>query len=392
MKIALVNNSFSLSHGGLERFSVNLATTLAETGHEVHAFGQRFSDLPPAVTIHPLQVPRKPAWRRIIAFHRGAARSVQGHDFDVIYGLARFFPLDIYRMGDGVQRHWLRLRYPFAPWRWFNCLINPAHLANLWLERRIFRDTDCRIVTNSRLCKEQAQAYYGVAAHRIDVVYNGVDHQLFNPERLAPLRNVVRGELGLQPADIAVLHVSNNWSRKGLAILLRAIASQGKAGQHLHAIVVGRGRPTPFLKLAQKLGISERVHLVGETREVDKYYGASDLMVLPTMYDPFSNVCLEAMACALPVITTAQNGAAELIRPGKNGFIQKHARDAGELADLLGQCLDPVRLSVMGQVARQVAQPFTREQNMLETLGVFERITEQRQSSVRPEAEVGDLS
>lgn len=392
MKIALVNHSFSLSHGGLERFSVNLATTLQGAGHEVHVFGQRFADLPQEVSAHQLEIARKPAWRRIIAFHRAAARAVRSEPFDAIYGLARFFPLDIYRMGDGVQAHWLRLRYPFAPWRWLNCLINPVHLVNLWLERRIFREGRCRIVTNSRLCREQAQAYYGVAPGRIAVVYNGVDHDVFNPERLAAGRDAMRHDLGLAPDDIAILHVSNNWRRKGLAVLLRAMAAQGAAGAHLHAVVVGRGRPAPLRKLARRLGIADRVHLVGETREVDKYYGASDLMVLPTMYDPFSNVCLEAMACALPVITTAQNGAAELVRPGENGFIQRNAQDSGELAALLGPCLDPGRLRAMGRAAREVARPFTRERNMRETLGVFERLCAQRQPCDRPGAQKAGIS
>ncbi|MRR59244.1 MAG: hypothetical protein EG824_13680 [Deltaproteobacteria bacterium] len=137
MKIALVNHSFSLSHGGLERFSVNLVTALHADGHEVHAFAQRFSDLPAGVVQHQLLVPRKPAFRRIIGFHRSAARAIQEQPFDVVYGLARFFPLDAYRMGDGVQKHWMRIRYPFAPWRWFNYLINPVHLCNLYLERKI---------------------------------------------------------------------------------------------------------------------------------------------------------------------------------------------------------------------------------------------------------------
>jgi len=383
MKIALVNHSFSLAHGGLERFSVNLATGLVQAGHDVHVFGQRFSDLPSNIQTHPLVVPRKPAWRRVFSFHRAAAREVQKESFDVVYGLVRFYPLHIYRMGDGVQRHWLRLRYPVTLWRWFNCLINPVHLVNLWLERLIFREPDCRIVTNSELVKKQVEAYYGVSNERVEVIYNGVDHGLFNPERLAPLREGVRNELSLNPDDIAILHVSNNWRRKGLAVLLRAVAAQKSEKHRLHVVVVGRGRPQYFIKLAQRLGIEPQVHFVGETREVDRYYGASDLMVLPTMYDPFSNVCLEAMACALPVITTTQNGASELIHHGENGFLQKRAKDANELADLLARCHNHRRLKEMGSAAREDVRPYTREKNMRAMLKVFEEITTQRVLSER---------
>jgi UDP-glucose:(heptosyl)LPS alpha-1,3-glucosyltransferase len=371
MKIALVNYSFSLSHGGLERFSVNLATALHREGHEVHAFAHRFADLPSGVVEHPLLVPRKPSFWRILGFHRNATRALQNQTFDVVYGLARFFPLDVYRMGDGVQRHWMRIRYPFVPWRWFNYLFNPAHLCNLYLERRILTAGNCRIVTNSQLCKEHAQRYYGVPAERIQVVYNGVNHQIFNPEEMAAQRPVERAELGLSEGNLAILHVSNNWKRKGLAVLLQAVALLGSKGAQVNVIVVGRGRPAPFRKLAASLGLADRLHLVGETSQVQRYYAAGDLMVLPTMYDPFSNVCLEAMACGMPVITTAENGAAELIREGVNGYIQQNALDAVELSHCLGKCLEREILKNLGKSARETSLPFTREKNMLETIGVF---------------------
>ena len=379
MKIALVNHAFSLSHGGLERFSVNLATALHRDGHDVHAFAQQFRDLPAGVTEHVLRVPRKPSFLRILGFHRRAARAVGEQTFDVVYGLARFAPLDVYRMGDGVQKHWMRLRYPLAAWRWFNYLINPAHLCNLYLERRILTGSDCRrIVTNSQLCKEHAQRYYGIPADRIDVVYNGVNHEVFNPESMAARRDAVRRELGLKEDALAVLHVSNNWRRKGLSVLLRAVSQLGPRGKHVHVIVVGRGRPQPFLKLADGLGMAARLHLVGETREVQKYYAAGDLMVLPTRYDPFSNVCLEAMACGMAVITTTENGAAELIRVGENGYIQNDPQDANELARCLEHCLDRERIEAMGRKAWKTALPFTREKNMEATLAVFSRLLREK--------------
>lgn len=380
MKIALVNHSFSLSHGGLERFSVNLATALHQDGHEVHAFAQRFADLPSGVVEHPLVVPRKPSFWRILGFHRIAARALRDQTFEVVYGLARFFPLDIYRMGDGVQKHWMRIRYPFALWRWLNYLINPAHLCNLYLERQILAGGACRrIVTNSRLCQEHAQRYYGVPAERIQVVYNGVNHQSFNPQEMAALRPAARAELGLGEEEIAILHVSNNWKRKGLAVLLQAVALLGLQGAQVHIIVVGRGRPGSFRKLAARLGLADRLHLVGETAQVQRYYAAGDLMVLPTMYDPFSNVCLEAMACGMPVITTAENGAAELIREGENGYIQQNPLNAGELSRCLGECLERETLRSMGRAAWKTSLPFTREKNMQETMGVFSQVLKEKQ-------------
>jgi UDP-glucose:(heptosyl)LPS alpha-1,3-glucosyltransferase len=229
------------------------------------------------------------------------------------------------------------------------------------------------------LCKEHAQRYYGVPAERIQVVYNGVNHQIFNPQGMAAERPTVRAELGLGEEAIAVLHVSNNWKRKGLAVLLESVALLGSRGTQLHILVVGRGRPGPFRKRAARLGLAGRLHLVGETEQVQKYYAAADLMVLPTLYDPFSNVCLEAMACGMPVITTAENGAAELIREGENGYIQQNPLDVRELSHCLDKCLERENLRTMGRAAWKTALPFTREKNMQETIGVFSQVLKEKQ-------------
>ncbi len=377
MKVALVNHTFSSSHGGLERFSLNLATALHAHGHEVHAFAQRMEGLPEGIVRHTITSARRPAWWRPLSFQRHVRRSLAGQEFDIVYGLTRFFPLDLYRMGDGVQRHWLRLRYPFAPWRWLNCLLNPVHLVNLYLERRVMQAGNCRhIVTNSHLCREHASRYYGVNFERVRVVYNGVDHALFNPNAVRAFRAEIRSELGLADRDLMILYVSNNWKRKGLAVILKALALLGERGENLHIVVVGRGRPGSFRKLAERLGLAHRLHIVGATSEIQKYYGAGDLLVLPTLYDPFANVCLEAMACGLPVISTTENGASELINSGRNGYVQRNATDSVELAALLEACLDRNRLRAMGECAHRTALPFTREQNMRENLDLFRELLE----------------
>jgi UDP-glucose:(heptosyl)LPS alpha-1,3-glucosyltransferase len=141
----------------------------------------------------------------------------------------------------------------------------------------------------------------------------------------------------------------------------------------VHLLVVGRGRPAPFRRLSRRLGVEERTHFIGATSAVQRYYAAGDLLVLPTLYDPFANVCLEAMACGLPVVTTAGNGAAEIIIPGENGFVQHDPGNAAELASLLAECLDRSRLLHMSDRARETAIPFTCEHNMTQTCTLFQQ-------------------
>ncbi|MEZ4598894.1 MAG: glycosyltransferase family 4 protein [Syntrophotaleaceae bacterium] len=378
MKIALVNKVFSLSHGGLERFSVNLAVTLQGAGHEVHVFGQSFSGLPEGIVLHLLPDTGKSFLGGLLKFHRLASRAIGKGRFDIVLGLTRFYPMDVYRMGDGLQRHWMRICYPFLPWRWFNYLVNTAHAANLYLERKILSGGVRRIITNSRLCKEQVCKYYKFPEENVEVVYNGVDHSLFHSDARPAWRSTIRKELGLGAEDIALLHVSNNWQRKGLETTLKAMAAMGQSGERMHLIVAGRGKVEIFRRLAGHLGLEKRIHFIGSCTQMERYYAAGDLLVLPTLYDPFSNVCLEAMACGLPVVTTAANGASEILVEGETGYVQKDPKDMQELAQILEKCLDSTALLRMGEAARRDSEAFTLGRNMQQILEVFEKVVAEK--------------
>jgi UDP-glucose:(heptosyl)LPS alpha-1,3-glucosyltransferase len=80
------------------------------------------------------------------------------------------------------------------------------------------------------------------------------------------------------------------------------------------------------------------------------------------------------MACGMPVITTSANGAAEIIRPGENGYVQKDPRSYTELAYLLEKCFDPEQIKMMGRRAREISLEFTPQKNLLETIKVSREV------------------
>jgi UDP-glucose:(heptosyl)LPS alpha-1,3-glucosyltransferase len=82
-------------------------------------------------------------------------------------------------------------------------------------------------------------------------------------------------------------------------------------------------------------------------------------------------VVLEAMACGLPVITTRHNGASELLRPPREGYVLDDPHDHARLAWALGQLLDPARRSACGQAGRRAAAQWTFEHHYRQMLGVF---------------------
>ena len=90
------------------------------------------------------------------------------------------------------------------------------------------------------------------------------------------------------------------------------------------------------------------VKFVGTTGDVERFYGASDFFVLPTQYDPSSNACFEAMACGLPVITTATNGASEVLTHTKDGFILGDWQDDVSLKEFFLRLMDGETRRAMG--------------------------------------------
>ena len=109
---------------------------------------------------------------------------------------------------------------------------------------------------------------------------------------------------------------------RGSEYLLQAISLLNVRGKRVKLMVVGKDHSAPYKRMSEQLGVAETGRFYrGLLLDIEKYYGAADIFVLPTLYDPFSNACLEAFGSGLPVITTAQNGFSELIEDGLNGFV-----------------------------------------------------------------------
>jgi glycosyltransferase involved in cell wall biosynthesis len=100
---------------------------------------------------------------------------------------------------------------------------------------------------------------------------------------------------------------------------------------------------------------SNNVQILPPTSELHRYYAAADAFVFPTTYDSFGMVVLEAMAAGLPVFTSDQAGAAELIEPGKDGFVLPLADWVGRTASALG---DRAQMAKIGEAAAQSAKRF----------------------------------
>jgi UDP-glucose:(heptosyl)LPS alpha-1,3-glucosyltransferase len=223
--------------------------------------------------------------------------------WDVVQSHERTLGQHVYRAGEGCHRAYLEV----MGGRGRRSL---HHAVVLALERRLFATTP-RIAAIARRGREEIVTLYGVAPERIAVIYNGVDLERFHPRHRERRRASTRARAGL-PADAwTALFVGSGFARKGLDIAIEALAALDDRAARL--VVIGKGDTTAYRALADRRGVASRVTWLPPSPAVEDWYGAADVLALPTRYEPFGNVHLEALACGLPVITTSRAGGSEVV-------------------------------------------------------------------------------
>jgi UDP-glucose:(heptosyl)LPS alpha-1,3-glucosyltransferase len=371
VRIALIRQRY-VSSGGAERYLAQLVTGLAGAGHDIHLFAGRWADPPAGVTLHRVPILRGPAFLRVLSFAWAAHRMTRRGAFDLVHSFDRTIRPDIYRAGDGCHRAWLDRRRALSPTPLRSLdRVNPLHIVLLALERHLFVGGCRRVIANSRMVREEILRYYGTPASTVEVIYTGVDLGRFHPARTEAERTAQRRQQGVGPDDPVVLFVGSGFERKGLRLLIQAVGRlRGIRGLRLW--VLGKGDPLRPRAAADRLGIADRVCFAGPVPDPERWMAAADLFVLPTIYDPFSNACLEALACGLPVVTTAGNGAAEVLEEGRSGAVLPDPRDVEGLADRITEFLRLDRRDERRAAARAAAEGFPGEGHVKEVLALYE--------------------
>lgn len=268
---------------------------------------------------------------------------------------------DCYRAGDGVHKVWLERRAGHEPgWRTFFRFANRKHAEILELERNLFERGGARhVIANSRMVQKEIIREFGYPADKITVIYNGLPDVHF--KRKAHSRLEMRREWGLQPDDVAFLFAGSGWKRKGLKYAIQAIGRISNPNVRL--LVAGTGQ--------QQFYASNRVRFLGPVADMQSLFLATDTFVLPTVYDPFSNACLEALSYGLPVLTTATNGFAEVMESGVHGEIIHQADDVAALHRAMEKWIDPNRRESAREQCVEIARGYTMRRNVEQTLNVL---------------------
>jgi UDP-glucose:(heptosyl)LPS alpha-1,3-glucosyltransferase len=280
---------------------------------------------------------------------------------DVLMSLERVWSCDVYRAGDGVHRAWLARRRKFElPLERFIRGLNRKHRDILQLEEALLANRGAdRVIVNSQMVKTEIVELYSYPADKIDIVRNGVPVGQF---RFDPkLREGSRDQLKVKPDEIALLFAGSGWERKGLRFAIAAMALCNNRKMRL--LVAGRGN--------QRYYKSKHVRFLGEVPDPVRIYSAADILILPTIYDPFSNACLEALACGLPVITTRSNGFSDIIEHDVHGSIVDVANNVTGLRDAIQFWSEPVRRVAVRATNTQRAAQFDISVNVVRTLEIL---------------------
>ncbi len=389
MRLAVCYQNVDPRLGGAETFVVDLCRGLIQNGHDVDLLAERWepSALPQGVQCVPIETHGRSRLARILdfAYRCEIALGDPNISFDCSIGFINTWGQDILIPQGGVRAASLDAnsqRFPAGLVRSAYRLgkqINPRWRLYQGIEQRQYDPSrHTRFVAVSRMVRDHMILHHKLNSQRIRVIPNAIDETRLTAVDSASLRRNFRTPLNLpDPLTPVGLFVAHNFKLKGLEPLLRALALRTRRTESappIHLAVCGGGKPAPFRHLARSLGIEEFVHFLGFLPDVRAGYHGADFLVLPSYYDPCSLVVFEALACGLPVITTRQNGAGELIVPGRHGFVIERPDAIGALADALDPLADPSRLLDMSNHARALGRQQTFAAYLRSLLALIEEV------------------
>jgi len=369
MRLALIRAKYD-PFGGAERFVETAAAALAGQGVDLTILTRTWPDnARDGVKHHIIDPPYLNSTARDRGFAKAVCAYLQTEKFDLVQSHERLACCDVYRAGDGVHAEWIAQRQRVVGGlKRLEISLSPHHRYLLRAERELFTSNRLRaVICNSAMVRNEIQRHFGTDAGKLHVIYSGVDAVKFHPGLADEFHAPTRAQLGI-PTDARVaLFVGSGFERKGAGAFIDVVA--GING--LHGILVGKDkRLNATRQSAAAAGCAGRIHFTGGVTDVRPYYAAADVLILPTLYDPFPNVCLEAMACGLPVITSTKSGAAELIRDGDNGFVT----DALDIAAIRAAVFEVLDKPSMRAAARETVLPYSPESMASQYLALYRRL------------------
>jgi len=383
LRIALVANHIHF-RGGMERYCAELVNALCDR-HDLHLFSCEVDDVPrDKVTVHPVRTIKKPFAALFAQFYWQTSRMIRMQDYDIVHTIG----------GITAQQNIVTAQY--CQYAWGDAIRREpgakegitAYHQFMWrmtgyFEKRAFTSPQTLgISANSHRTQADLIKFYGANSEKIQVIYNGIDASRFTPTN-SRFRREIRQRYQIPETSVVVLFVGE-YRRKGLATVIRALGEL--QDPRIHLLAVGKGNLEQYQTLAKQAGISQQVTFAGPARDIEQVFGAADMFVFPTYYEPFGMVITEAMASSLPVITSRSAGASEMISEGESGLLLDNPGDPHELSQKIKILLtDEANRKQIGKSARAAASIYNWSHVAEDTLQLYYRsLGHEQPVSVKP--------
>jgi glycosyltransferase involved in cell wall biosynthesis len=345
-------------HAGVGRHTVDAACELADRGHEIHVLyspvrlePQFLSDLigHPRIRCHAIEMRPRLCAADILAFWRVITYVRENGPFDIIHGesskgggfarLLKFFGARrvVYTPHAFVT---LSPLLPVAKRRFFETIeLLLSHLTDV-------------IICSSRNEQEHARTL-GISPQKLAVVVNG------RSPATSRDRESTRNALGLNHEKVVIGFAGRLEAQKAPQKLIEACLRLFPHLPQMHLLAIGDGPQRKELQeRMRKAGLENRVTWLGAVDAV-QYMPAMDLLAVPSVYEGFAYVLIEALQAGLPLVATPVGGVSESVTPGKNGIIVPHSPIEPLIAALRQLGLDPGMRRRMGEASREYAAHFS---------------------------------
>jgi UDP-glucose:(heptosyl)LPS alpha-1,3-glucosyltransferase len=244
-----------------------------------------------------------PKFRRIGKFDRTVESYLRDHPADIVFGMDRNKTQTHFRAGNGSHRAFIESRLlSEGRLKYLSCLLNPLHRKILSNEKLAFESPALKkLFVNSHMVERQILETYATDPKKIAVIHNGVEwSEMEAKPKAGPFR---------------FLFIGNGFTRKGLGPLLRGLSLFQNPPE---LWVVGQDKRMSHY---QKMAAGLPVRFFG-AQNVRPLYEQADALVIPSFYDPFANVTVEALAMGLYVVSSKFNGGAEILTPETGSIIE----------------------------------------------------------------------
>lgn len=362
-KTVLIIKHFNPMKGGGERYSVNLAKIFKKKGLSFDVITSSVTpELQKEFSVRILDIPEQ-TLSRSYAFNQACQPLLQNGEYSCILGLTQVAGCHIYRVGGGLLKFWENLKYPGLLGK-IQKQFSMNHQFSLRLEDYVFQHVSLKkIIVHSELLENQIKKFYPEVAQKMVLIPNGIDSVEFTPKNWTPKQKQEYLRLhGVKPGKLNLLFAGNNYTRKGLFIILEVLSALSHL-EGIHLWIAGKGDEEEVRLFAKKTKCRCHLSFLGLVQKMNELYNAMDLLVHPALYDPCSNSCMEALACGLPVITTDLNGASMFLKNG-GGVVLHHQNIHPQLKEILETFYhSPVKIYEEKEKAVKAVKDLTLEGN-----------------------------